>query len=479
MSVKESHIQLSDMGILYRWRNYTADRKHFSASDIRELVKSTRYQVTYNKQLDALLTFECSDDTLRKASVQIIGALAATGDDDLIWTWVWVAAALGERFAGLALAGRLLREAADIDHRNHSHFRRLARAAAFPDYFSNSALEELIEIDRVSDWLLKISAQKAERAATQSRLASKGAVNTGRQSLVQVIRSEESLSAGRRADDRKTLDGLDILRTGVSVIGVPNNLKAIRQAISLDFPWAIETTDAVFDDLSFSALSGSLDLRITPTILVGPPAAGKTSYVELLSTYLRMPCAILSAAGSGDNRFLAGTAKGWSSSEPSFPADFMAKTASANPLIFIDEIEKASTSHRNGRLQDTLLMMVEPASACRYMDEFIGLPVDLSNINWMAGANSLSGISQALQSRFRIIRFEGPKEQHFEFIFERTKYRIAKTLNIRPEDLPKLDPKVTRALFQLFRRTLDMRRLYRALRATYARSMHWEIDIYH
>src|SRR3546814_18816874 len=107
--------------------------------------------------------------------------------------------------------------------------------------------------------------------------------------------------------------------------------------------------------------------------------------------------------------------------------------------------------------------MIEPTSAGSYLDEFIGLPVDLSHINWIAGANSLNGISPALQSRFRVISFRAPEEHHFECILERSKCRIASTLGIRPADLPALDPMVMQALFRLFRSTSDMRRMQRAL----------------
>src|SRR3546814_20469076 len=94
--------------------------------------------------------------------------------------------------------------------------------------------------------------------------------------------------------------------------------------------------------------------------------------------------------------------------------------------------------------------MIEPTSAGSYLDEFIGLPVDLSHINWIAGANSLNGISPALQSRFRVISFRAPAEHHFECILERSKCRIASTLGIRPEALPEIDPMVLKALFRLF-----------------------------
>lgn len=466
--------------IQHRWQKLAPDPKNFAASDISDLLELTRQCMPGSRELDNIPTTETFDKKLRDASVQLVGLLAASNvDENLLWAWVWIAASLGERFAGLALAGRLLREAASIKCHDSSRYRRLARSAVALSGGNDNALEELIDSISLESWLAKIKAFEENEPAGQSKVTPIKPTRRDRWGRIKLIQSANGLSVGRRPDDRRMLDQLEILRTGVSFVQAPKDLETIRRILVLEYPWAEEVTTTIFDDLFLSTYSGLRDLHITPTILVGPPACGKTSYAESLSNHLRLPFAILSAAGSADNRFLAGTARGWSSAEPCFPAAFMARTASANPLIFIDELEKASFSTHNGRLQDTLLMMVEPTSARRYLDEFIGLPVDLSNINWMAGANSLNGISSPLQSRFRVIRFFGPDERHFEGILERMKCSIAYTLGVRPDDLPRLDPVVTRALMNLFRSTSDMRRFQRALRAVYAKAGRRQTSIYH
>src|SRR3546814_3213797 len=110
----------------------------------------------------------------------------------------------------------------------------------------------------------------------QSGVSSPRLTTTDRHGCIKLIQSAVGLSVGRRAEDQKALDGLEILRTGVTVVNVPKNLESIRQILALEFPWVEDVTNAIFDDLLLSAASGSPELHLAPTILVGPPASGKT-----------------------------------------------------------------------------------------------------------------------------------------------------------------------------------------------------------
>src|SRR3546814_13662706 len=91
----------------------------------------------------------------------------------------------------------------------------------------------------------------------QSGVSSPRLTTTDRHGCIKLIQSAVGLSVGRRADDQKALDGLEILRTGVAVVNMPKNLESIRQVLALEFPWAEDVTNAIFDDLFLSAASGS------------------------------------------------------------------------------------------------------------------------------------------------------------------------------------------------------------------------------
>ena len=111
--------------------------------------------------------------------------------------------------------------------------------------------------------------------------------------------------------------------------------------------------------------------------------------------------------------FLRGLARGWSSSRPGGILQLMAVEGVANPLILIDELEKASTSNHNGRIWDVMLQMLEPATSRNYLDECLQVSCDLSKVSWIATANELSMLPAPLLDRFTVILVEPPDESHF------------------------------------------------------------------
>src|SRR3546814_13839174 len=105
----------------------------------------------------------------------------------------------------------------------------------------------------------------------QSGVSSPRLTTTDRHGCIKLIQSAVGLSVGRRAEDQKALDGLEIIRTGVTVVNVPKNLESIRQIIALEFPWVEDVTNALFEDLLICAASGSSAPNLAPTSLFGTP----------------------------------------------------------------------------------------------------------------------------------------------------------------------------------------------------------------
>jgi ATP-dependent Lon protease len=83
-------------------------------------------------------------------------------------------------------------------------------------------------------------------------------------------------------------------------------------------------------------------------------------------------------------------------------------TGVANPLIILDEIEKAATSKHNGNLLDALLPFLEPRSASKYHDIFVQATVDLSGVVWIATANDAAPLPKPFRDRCRMLAFPSP-----------------------------------------------------------------------
>lgn len=123
-----------------------------------------------------------------------------------------------------------------------------------------------------------------------------------------------------------------------------------------------------------------------PTVIVGPPGCGKTTFLQRICELLELPFEMYSCAGVNDSS-MSGTARRWASGEPAMPTALVVSTGLANPSIILDEAEKAATSNYNGKLLDALLPFLEPRSASKYHDIFVQASVDL-DLCLNAGVNS-------------------------------------------------------------------------------------------
>ncbi|WP_298106502.1 AAA family ATPase, partial [Bradyrhizobium sp.] len=79
-----------------------------------------------------------------------------------------------------------------------------------------------------------------------------------------------------------------------------------------------------------------------------------------------------------------------------------------NPLVLIDEIEKAGTRNDYGRLWDCLLGFLEPETNARYPDPALQTTLDLSHVSYIATANSIDPLPSPIRDRFRVVTFPKP-----------------------------------------------------------------------
>lgn len=183
-------------------------------------------------------------------------------------------------------------------------------------------------------------------------------------------------------------------------------LGPLREALTAEFPHAVGVVDVVLGDLS-----GRRSVRLRPTLLVGRPGSGKSRLSRRLCELLGVPYALYPCGGISDSSF-AGTARRWSSSEPSLPLRLVRDGEVANPAVLLDELEKSGSGTHNGRLWDALIPLLEHETAARWVDPYIQAPCDLSAFNWVCTANHLHGIPEPLIDRFRVIRVPSPGCEH-------------------------------------------------------------------
>jgi hypothetical protein len=183
-------------------------------------------------------------------------------------------------------------------------------------------------------------------------------------------------------------------------------LSLLRDTLNNEFPHAPLVIDTILRDMTQRD-----QVAFRPVILSGKPGCGKTRFASRLASLLGVPSEVYGCAGINDSAF-GGTARRWSSTEAAMPVWLIANSGVANPMIILDEIEKASQNKHNGSLLDCLLPMFEASSAKNFFDVFIQSSVNISAVLWVGTSNDPSLLPKPLRDRCRIIPFPNPTAQH-------------------------------------------------------------------
>jgi ATP-dependent Lon protease len=149
--------------------------------------------------------------------------------------------------------------------------------------------------------------------------------------------------------------------------------------------------------------TGRRAFKIHPFLLLGAPGAGKTTVLMELSKVLGVRLDIVPMASSTAGFVLSGSSSSWSGGKPGRVFDILASVGHPNPMILLDEIDKAGRDRQSDPL-GPLYSLLERQSASRFYDEFLDAEFDASHATFCATANSVEGMDQAILSRLRVYR---------------------------------------------------------------------------
>jgi hypothetical protein len=185
-------------------------------------------------------------------------------------------------------------------------------------------------------------------------------------------------------------------------------LHQVRNALTFEFPYAVHVIDFALADLV-----GRTTIRLRPLLLVGDPGGGKSRFARRLGEVLGLYVWRTDASRS-DGAAFAGTDKRWHSAEPCHPFLAIGQGKHANPMLLLDELEKAGTRADYGRLWDCLLGFLEPETNARYPDPALQTNLDLSHVSYVATANSLDPLPSPIRDRFRVVTFPKPTKDDLD-----------------------------------------------------------------
>jgi energy-coupling factor transporter ATP-binding protein EcfA2 len=246
-------------------------------------------------------------------------------------------------------------------------------------------------------------------------------------------------------DTKAMVERYAVLRRPVPVSPIPDPDK-LANALMAEFPWAPDVVELIRAELFLNRRLSGVTFRLPPILLVGEAGSGKSTFAKRLCVLAKVASSTIFAAGSMDNRTLAGTARGWSSATPSFPLTVMRRFLTANPIILVEEVDKSGGSDRNGRLTDTLAMMLDSSLSSAWFDECLQVAADISRVSWVLTANRLDLVPAAIRARCRIVNFPRPRAADFPVLLHGILRDLAEEYGVETTALPELPDDTVSAL---------------------------------
>ncbi len=206
---------------------------------------------------------------------------------------------------------------------------------------------------------------------------------------------------------------------------LPDDIFEKLEDLRLRFPNFSEAIDYYREQFALARLADNAAFFANPLLLSGPAGVGKTAFCHELARAVDTHFELIGLSSTTAGFVISGMSSGWAEGKPGKVVEALARGRKGNPMIVVDEIDKAGGDKRHDPLGG-LYQLLEKETAAKFVDEALEIATNCAHIVWIGTANELDKIAAPILSRFSVIEISSPSPAHMQQVLRSIYQKVRK-----------------------------------------------------